>query len=178
VLVDRIDEFHPASFDPMAGALFLSPLLSHLSLLEMKHVAFKFFLPSYMRSILLNMGILRPDRLSMEEITWSDEDLLKTLHSRLYVFSEGQVPTLEPLFFSPQLSAEEAERKLVARAEGSPRDLVLVCRQLLTTHVQHFLTGEELRIGQEALDEAIDVFTRERARWRPAPSRPFGFNPD
>jgi len=174
VLVDRIDEFHPASFDPMAGVLFLGPLLSHLSLLEMKHVAFKFFLPSHMKSILLDKGILRPDRLVVEEIVWSDEDLLKTLHSRLYVFSERQVPTLEPLFVSPQL-AEEAGQRLVACAEGSPRDLVLVCNQLFATHVQRFLTSEEPRVGREALEKAIDVFTQERAWWRPAPSRPLGF---
>jgi hypothetical protein len=177
VLVDRIDEFHPASFDPMAGALFLSPLLSHLSLLDMKHVAFKFFLPSHLKSILLDKGILRPDRLVVEEIVWSDEDLLKTLHSRLYVFSERQVPTLEPLFLSPQL-AKEAERRLVACAEGSPRDLVLACNKLFATHVQHFLTDEELRIGREALEKTINVFTSERTRWRPAPSRrPIGFIP-
>ena len=174
VLVDRIDEFHPVSFDPMAGALFLSPLLSHLSLLEMEHVAFKFFLPSHLKSVLLDKG-LRPDRLVVQEITWSDEDLLETLHSRLYVFSERQVPTLAPLFFSPQLTPEEAERRLVACAKGSPRHLVLLCRQLFATHVQDFLTGDELRIGQEALDKAIDIFTRERARWRPIPSRPLGF---
>lgn len=176
VLVDRIDEFHPASFDPMAGALFLSPLLSHLSLLEMKHVAFKFFLPSHMKSILLESGILRPDRLKVEEIVWSDEDLLKTLNSRLYVFGEGQVPTLEPLFISPQL-AQDAEQKLVACADGSPRDLVLVCNQLFTTHTQYFLTDEELRIGQKSLEKAIETFTHERARWCPSPSRPLGFKP-
>jgi len=176
VVVDRVDEFHPASLDPMAGALFLSPLLSHLPLLEMEQVAFKFFLPSHMKSILLNTGILRPDRLVVEEIIWSDEDLLATLHSRLNVFSEGQVPTLEPLFVSTEL-ANEAERRLVACAEGSPRDLVLVCNRLFDTHVRHFLTDEEPRIGREALGEAIAAFTRERARWRPAPSRPLGFAP-
>jgi len=174
VLVDRIDEFHPASFDPMAGALFLSPLLSHLSLLEIEHMAFKFFLPSHMKSILLKCGILRPDRLKVEEIVWSDEDLLKTLNSRLYAFSDRQIPTLEPLFVSPQL-AEKAEQKLVACAEGSPRDLVLACNQLFATHTQHFVTDEELRIGQESLERAIEIFTRERARWRPTPSRPIGF---
>lgn len=174
VLVDRIDEFHPASFDPMAGALFLSPLLSHLSLLEMKHVVFKFFLPSHMKPILLDKGTLRPDRLVMEEIVWSDEDLPRTLNSRLYVFSERQVPVLAPLFVSPQL-AEEAEQMLVTCAEGSPRDLILVCNQLFATHVQDFPTSEEPRIGQEAVNKAIDTFTRERARWRPAPSRPPGF---
>ena len=176
VLVDRIDEFHPASFDPMAGALFLSPLLSHLPLLEMDLVAFKFFLPSHLKSILLDKGILRPDRLVVEEIVWSDEDLVKTLRSRLYVFSEGQVPTLAPMFVSSQM-AEEAEEKLVVCAEGSPRDLVLVCDQLFTTHVRQFLTDDEPRIGQGALEVAIDTFTRERARWRPIPSRPMDFVP-
>lgn len=170
VLVDRIDEFHPASFDPMAGALFLSPLLSHLPLLEMDHVAFKFFLPSHMKSTLLDKGFLRPDRLLVEEVVWSNDDLLDILHSRLYVFSERRIPTLEPLFVSSQL-AQEAERRLVSQAEGSPRDLVLACRQLFTTHVQHFSSSEELRIGQTALDRAIDSFLQERARWRPTPSR-------
>jgi hypothetical protein len=177
VLVDRVDEFDPASFDPMAGTLFLSPLLSHLSLLEMEHVAFKFFLPSHLKSILLDKGILRSDRLVVEEIVWSDEDLLKTLRSRLYVFSEGQVPSMEPLFVSPQL-AEEAEERLVACAEGSPRDLVLACDQLFSTYVQHFLTIDEPRIGRDALEAAIDSFAHERARWRPTPSRPIGFIPN
>lgn len=174
VLVDRIDEFHPVSLDPMAGALFLSPLLSHLPLMERERVAFKFFLPSHLKSILLDKRILRPDRLVVEEIVWLDEDLVKTLRSRLYVFSEGRVPTLEPLFVSPEL-ARKAEQRLVACAEGSPRDLVLACDQLFATHVRQFLTDDELRIGQAALDQAIHTFTSERTRWRPDPSRPIGF---
>jgi hypothetical protein len=176
VLVDRVDEFHPASFDPMAGAVFLSPLLSHLPLLEMEHVAFKFFLPSHLKSILLESGILRPDRLEVGEVVWSDEDILKTLNSRLYVFSDGKVPTLEPLFVSSKL-AQAAEQSLVACADGSPRDLVLVCNQLFTIHTQHFLSDEELRIGRRSLEKAMETFMRERARWRPRPSRPLGFKP-
>jgi hypothetical protein len=46
VLVDRVDEAPGIGSDPERAVTLLEPLISNQPLLEMPHLAFKFFIPS------------------------------------------------------------------------------------------------------------------------------------
>jgi DNA-binding response OmpR family regulator len=132
ILVDRVDE---TACGPGTAVPLLEPLVSEGSLLKLPHVAFKFFLPTEVGTLLREAVALRPDRLCMQTITWDKEALRKMVQQRLSYYSEGKVERLEELCTSGAKAS--AMERLIQSCEGSPRTLLRLCRALIHHHVTH-----------------------------------------
>jgi len=172
VLVDRVDEFIPAASDPNLGALFLAPLISHLPLMEHDGVAFKFFLPTEMSAALVSRHLLRPERLTVREVTWSNEELAEVLHARLQAFSNGKIPTLDAVSV-PELRGE-IDQALVRTAHGSPRNLVLLGATLFNVHTR-LSQNSDFLITREELELTISQFNAQKEKEKSLQPRTVGF---
>lgn len=155
VLVDRVDET-AAGYE--AALPLLKPLVSEGTLLEMEHLAFKFFLPVEVGEQLRHTVSLRPDRWCIQTVTWRQEDLQKMIKQRLDVYSRGNVLSLEQLF-ETKAKADEPLREFYELCEDSPRTLLRLCGELIRNHVERSKSGPiALIIALEDLKITIDNF--------------------
>jgi DNA-binding winged helix-turn-helix (wHTH) protein len=128
VFVDGIDEIEISMHSAEGGAALLAPLISNQQLLEMPGIAYKFFLPSEVITVLRQQRLLRADRVRMHELRWDDdmgENLLREmLSSRLSAFSNNHISSLDVL------AARELQGTLdsviISASNGSPRVLLLL----------------------------------------------------
>jgi len=178
VLVDGVDECPETAYDFQAGAVLLRPLVGTLSLMNMRRVAFKFFLPTEMQAAVLSpeMSALRPDRVLIRSIEWDEKSLLEVLSQRLLAFSEGRISTLD-VVSRPELRGR-IDRELVRLAQGSPRNMLRLGELLLSEHCRRPITVE-MDLDEESWQRARQKFSRELALRRgevtiapPAPAIP------
>src|SRR5581483_6921008 len=91
ILIDRIDELLETVAEWEVAANLLAPLVGNLRLVEIPGLAFKYFIPTEVVSILQQRHILREDRIGCFGMQWDDVEgqrlLEKMLRSRLTVFS-------------------------------------------------------------------------------------------
>jgi hypothetical protein len=174
ILVDRVDE---TAAGPKAAVTLLKPLVSQGPLLEMRHVAFKFFLPIEIREELRQVVTLRPDRLYMRTITWNQTDLEKMVQQRLSHYSESRYERLEELCNSGAKAT--VMKRLIQACEGSPRTLLRLCQALIHHHVARTddalieprdITGTLAEFGQQLETERTPLPSRATASI--APTRP------
>lgn len=163
VLVDKVDETPQTGNNAEDSFLLMKPLLCDLELLQIKGVGFKFFLwdklePHYRE-------FARPDRIQQFELSWSEMELRTMLSRRLEAFSSGKVQNLGQLT-DAQL-AGPLHALVVMFANGSPRDMIRVCQEILS---------EQLRIGPlaakidlDAILEGITKFSVKRSQELLAP---------
>ncbi len=142
VLVDRVDE----TLAGAAGALpLLRPLIFEGGLLDIPHIAFKFFLPVEIGEQLLADAAVRRDRCIVESITWDCSLLMQMIQVRLLHYSDGNIQDLEQV-------CSTAARALVPRlwreCNSSPRDLLQLCGRILRFHAER---------TDEAFLEPIDI---------------------
>ncbi|MBU0495982.1 MAG: winged helix-turn-helix domain-containing protein [Chloroflexi bacterium] len=132
VLIDGLDELAETADDPQeAIPLLLRPLIADLVLLEQAGIAFKFFLPADVAPVLLGDEFAaRLDRLPPCYLEWSEVHLRHMLAERLAVFSGGHIRSLDALA-DPSISGQ-VDARLIQRAHGSPRALMVLGQQLLT----------------------------------------------
>ena len=156
VLVDRIDEVAETSRDPDAAIALLRPLVAEQSLLEMKNVAFKFFLPSEVGERLRESVMIRADRVLWHTVTWDRESLKTMVQTRLRHYSEDRVPGLEDLCV-PEVRYTIMDR-LINASEGSPRTLLRLCNELVHHHVA---TSDDLLIGSSDITSTLYDFGRQ-----------------
>jgi DNA-binding winged helix-turn-helix (wHTH) protein len=155
VLVDRVDE---TAAGPEAAVLLLKPLVSEGPLLEMAHVAFKFFLPIEVGEQLRQAVPLRPDRLCIRTITWNETALQKMVEQRLSYYSEGRIQRLEELCTSGAKAG--LMERLIRACEGSPRTLLRLCQLLIHHHVAHADATKTLIDRTDLLDTLRDFAHR------------------
>jgi DNA-binding response OmpR family regulator len=166
VLVDRVDE---TSAGPEAAVSLLKPLVSQGPLLEMAHVAFKFFLPIEVGTQLRQAVTLRPDRFCIQTVTWDAIALRKMVQQRLAYYGEGRVERLEDLCTSG--AAASVMERLIRACEGSPRTLLRLCRALIYRHVSHADETSTLIAPKELLDTLSEFdYTLELERTQPVPA--------
>lgn len=132
VLVDRVDE---TTAGPSAAVPMLKPLVNQGPLLEMTHVALKFFLPIEVGQQLQQAVTLRPDRLCIRHVTWDDTALRAMVEQRLKYYSRNNVEHLEDLCSST--AKKSVMKRLIQSCEGSPRTLLRLCGALLHHHIAH-----------------------------------------
>jgi len=175
ILVDGVDECPEAAYDFRAGAVLLRPLVGTLSLMNMRRVAFKFFLPTEMQAAVLSPDVsaLRPDRVLIRGIEWDEESLLEVLSQRLLAFSDGRISTLD-VVSQPELRGR-IDRELVRLAQGSPRNMLRLGELLLSEHCRR-PSAVEMDLDEESWQRAKQKFSRELALRRGevtiAPPRP------
>jgi DNA-binding winged helix-turn-helix (wHTH) protein len=132
VLVDRVDE---SAAGPKAAVPLLEPLVREGPLLEMPHMAFKFFLPIEVGQELRQTVNLRPDRICLRTIKWNGDALQEVIRERLKYYSNEKVNSFEQLC-TP--GAKRAVERLINESQGSPRTLIRMCRALIHYHVRNF----------------------------------------
>jgi len=155
VLVDRVDE---TSAGPEAAVALLKPLVSESPLLEMAHVAFKFFLPIEVGGQLRQAVALRPDRLRMPTITWNEAALREVIQQRLSYYSKSRIERLEELCTSGAKTS--AMERLIRACEGSPRTLLRLCRALIHHHVVR-ADGTSTLIDRKDLVDTLRDFAQQ-----------------
>ncbi len=125
ILVDRVDEAETAAFSPQMAAQQLMPLATDLLLLEMPHVAFKFFVPTTVAVELRRL--VRMDRVRFYEVEWTDEKLLELFNGRVQYFSQARRASFDELMEQ----GSDAVTQLIKSAEKSPRRLLRTGEWLL-----------------------------------------------
>ncbi len=164
ILIDRVDEFTELAANPTTTVSFLRPLITSPPLLELPHLAWKFFLPIELKTYFEDEEepAIHLDRLNCPEVVWTEDDLLQMLRNRLDAFSEGQYDSLAALC-SPELQG--IDRILVRWAAGSPRNLLHLGKQLFDAHCRrhrgekHGGKEEDLNITAKDLQLALEEFS-------------------
>jgi len=158
ILIDKVDETAETGNDAAASFNLVKPLLRDLELLQMKGVAFKFFLwdmllPRY-------KAYARPDRLEQFELSWNEADLHKMLSRRLAAFSNGKVLDLSVL--TNAAFAKPLQYLVILFAEGSPRDMIRICQEILAEQLQ--INPDSTVIEFDAIVQGISKFCTRRAQ--------------
>jgi hypothetical protein len=157
-LLDRLDETVETADNPQAQADILEPLLAHLPVLEMPGAAFKFFLSREARDVLWERPTVRQeDRLAEYAVTlrWDDTKLKDILTRRLSAYSVDPATGVPAVTDLAAICAEtvgksettgkkqktnaigkKIEEGMIARAQGSPRRLIIAGRLLFEVHLQ------------------------------------------
>jgi len=132
VLVDRVDE---TSAGPAAALDILRPLLAAGPMLNMKHLAFKFFLPASLQPQVKNFVSAWPDRVKTHWIEWDDMTLRSMLDVRLQYYSNGNLNCIEDIC-DPGLK-RQVVKDLLNASHRSPRSLLRLAQQLIISHIYH-----------------------------------------
>lgn len=169
VLVDRVDEMPGTVTNPEKSVALLKPLVADQPLIEMSHVAFKFFLPITIGAALQESVPIRRDRVVVHLVNWDRDTLKELIQLRLRFFSQDCVPRLEDLC-APEARYAVMD-KLVNACESSPRTLLRLCRALIQHHVKN--TSTALLISRSEVTNTIYEFSHQLAQEREQSSRPF-----
>lgn len=157
VLVDRVDELPETADDPQAGAAMLHPLLKDLALLELPHVAFKFFLPTEMQPAV--QALVRIDRVILRHVSWTEEDLSRLLEARLRAFSRPGQP-IESLSQVSAPEIQDIDRRMIDQAGGSPRNLIRLGALIFSEHCR-LPVGERLQLDAQDWRRALRKYWAE-----------------
>jgi hypothetical protein len=133
-LVDEVDEV-PELQDQSNMIQLLSSLMDS-RLHSVKGVAFRYFLPAWLKEALIQKG-LRLDRYRVGDLQWAPEDLKRLIRQRMIAFSESKAAPHQSLGELCDPSGGFAARiddELASLAEGNPRAAVCLADQLLRFH--------------------------------------------
>lgn len=159
ILVDGVDELLETAADVEAASRLLAPLTANLRLLDMPHLAFKFFLPTEIMDCLLEQGRVRRDRVLIREIRWGEEELAEILRQRLRAFNRLGYDSLAAVCV-PELRGH-IDQVLIQKAQGSPRALLRLGELLLAEHCR-WSGAADREIDEPALERALRKWETER----------------
>jgi hypothetical protein len=149
ILVDGVDELEITATNPKAASILLYSFINDMDLLEVPHLAFKFFLPTEIKDII---HILRVERVIMLDGTkaWSVEDLKRLLERRLRFYSrDHSIGRLSQLSY-----LEDLDEMICQAASGSPRNLIRLGYFLIDAYLQEDVD----KIEKSTFDRAIQEF--------------------
>lgn len=157
VLVDRVDETPLTGMDARQSFALIKNLMSDLPTLEIKGLAFKFFLWDQLKDEYVQQGA-RPDRVKIFELNWRPEELEKMLSERLKEYSRGAHNSFNTLTSTSDLNTH----RLVARlGAGSPRDMIRVCGRIVDEHTRS--DSPTTKIPAETIYRGVQNFSQERS---------------
>lgn len=159
ILVDRADELPQTTQDANKAFQLIAALLTDLPLLETEGAAFKFFLWDQMKEPYQEAGG-RPDRLIEYSLDWSVGELEKVLERRLATYSGGVINRFDELVTSG--APYDVHRMIAYFANGSPRDMVRICKRMLDEHTKSGNFGSSIEF--RTIKSALSSFALERAR--------------
>ncbi len=154
VLVDRVDEAPETAEEPTAAADLLKPLVADQPLLEMRGMAFKFFLPLRVGKALRQVVNVRDDRVLWHTVTWDRKSLRRMIELRLSHYSDGMVSRMEDL--CDTRAKRIAVDALIEASDGSPRTMLRLCNALLHYHVAN---SDSVLIDRSEITDAIRDFS-------------------
>lgn len=150
VLVDGVDELMESADDPQYAHALIRPVLTNLKLMDgTHHLAFKFFLPIDMESVVLSDKKFRLDRgFVIQKIEWRPDDLVNILRERLgalrrpdYEIRDRTAAGFDALCV-PDLRGQ-VEQDIIELVNGNPRRLMNFCSLMITTHCQRNIQGQD-----------------------------------
>jgi len=155
VLVDAVDELPQT----LSWLDFLPSLLSDLRIMEIKGLAFKYFLPADEKSQLFSMPGIRPDKLDYAELVWTSDDLRSLIASRLKAFNSLGIDSLKPLC-EPALG-RIIDNELILKSGGVPRNLLQLANRIFWVHCRdnnpkEFLTVYEWEVAHQEVSTSVD----------------------
>lgn len=154
ILVDRVDE---TALGPGAATLLLKSLVSEGPLIETPKVAFKFFLHRDVFESLRQEVHFRADRIHLQQISWTKEDLRRMVEQRLTFFSDSKVQRFEELCTT--IAKNTALNRLIKDCENSPRTLLRLCKEVIYRHVDR---SEDMLLNLADILDTLVEFTRLR----------------
>jgi hypothetical protein len=159
VLIDGLDEFRETDQDRETAFRLIEPLVTQLHLLELPNLAFKFFLPLGLESLV--QSSIRDDRLASFVITWSTSELTLLLEERVKAFNTQGYTGVAPLC---ELGFHlEIDHELVVEAGNSPRNLMRLGALLLSEHCKVPVAAHS-KITKDEWEEVLSKFRREPNR--------------
>ena len=156
VLVDQVDETRLGS---KAAIDILEPLVREGPLLNLRQLAFKFFLQVEIGHELRSVMVVRPDRIVIETITWDEASLREVVTLRLQEFSRKRIENLEELCdYSIKRSVMD---RLIEASDHSPRVLLRLCHYFIFAHIMH---GDSTNyyLNSKDLAEALLMISEDR----------------
>jgi hypothetical protein len=156
ILVDKIDE-NPLTGKASFSLSFVKPLLTDLQLLEMKGVAFKFFLWDLIENDARSLA--RPDRVKNYILQWSETQLKEMLSRRLQAHSRKKVRSLAQITTISQ--PVDVDELVVTLSGGSPRNIIRICKAIFDQ--QSELDASSTHISESALTAGIESIAQELA---------------
>lgn len=158
ILVDKVDESPITGNSAEHSFQLIKPLLRDLELLQLPGSGFKFFLWDRLEKHYAEYA--RPDRVQQFTLSWNETQITEMLSRRLSAFSGGQVKSLSDLT-NEQLAAP-LQHLVVTYANGSPRDMIRVCQEILSEQLRVDPTSE--LFGAEAIVKGLLKFSKQRAQ--------------
>jgi len=158
VLVDKVDESPVTGNNAEHSFQLIKPLLRDLELLQMPGSGFKFFLWDRLEKHYAEFA--RPDRVQQFTLSWNETQITEMLSRRLSVFSAGQVKSLSDL--TNENLASPLQHLVVMFANGSPRDMIRACQEILSEQLRADPTSE--RFGLEAIVKGLLKFSKQRGQ--------------
>jgi hypothetical protein len=172
IIIDKLDENGDDSLSHIQLSKFISPLLSSLHYLELKHFATIFFIPSQVWYA-INSDNIRLDRIDKFEIRWSNKELLNMLNIRLKSFSAPEKQVSYSQFFCP-MSLNYFENNLLYYSAKSPRNLLRLFNDIIISFCEleeeytdivgykHAHADTIECINKKAINEGIRYFYKKR----------------
>ena len=150
VLIDGVDEFEETAANPELAFRVVKPLLTNLRLMDgTPYFALKFFLPDQIKPFIIEDLAIRHDRgFIIENIKWSQEDLIKILRKRLAALKredDRDIDRLESGFGElciPELRGT-IEEELADYADGNPRKLMILCGLMVMVHCDREINNQD-----------------------------------
>jgi hypothetical protein len=178
-LVDEVDEV-PGLQDQSSVIQLLSCLMDP-RLHSVKGVAFRYFLPAWLKEALIQKG-LRLDRYRVGDLRWDPEGLKRLIRQRMIAFSESKAAPYQSLGELCDPSGGFAARiddELASLAEGNPRAAVCLADQLLRSHCREDPPPRLIRqITWEDVKEWWKQEGRDRILGQPVFGLPFRLQGD
>ena len=163
VLVDKVDETSATTSSAEKSAALISPILTHVQLLEVDGFAWIFFLWDDIRPYFESGRKVRLDKIANTKIEWSEQFLRAMLDERVKYFSDNRL-TFKDLF-DADFDVDEASFDLIRLSMRSPRELVRLLDTIVTEHDAKFasLPGNTL-LNNESLDIGKDKYVTTRVK--------------
>jgi len=150
VLVDKIDE-NPLTGGANSSLAFIRPLLSDLSILEMKGLAVKLFLWDRIESDAREFS--RPDRIGTYTLKWTAPQLKAMLSRRLAAHSAKKISSLSSITSLGR--PKDVDDLVVSLSGGSPRNIIRICKAIFDQ--QSEMDAKSNQVTERAVLAGIEV---------------------
>lgn len=156
VLVDRVDETSATAADPSAAFNVIRTLVTSLPTLEQHGIGFKLFLWDQTHELFKTQGG-RPDRIAINTLRWSVDELSEMLTRRLLTFSDKKISSFNVLL--DDNAKIDAHKLLCYLAHGSPRDMIRLAKSVIAEATRGEAEG---KISRKDLLRGVRVFSDQR----------------
>lgn len=154
VLIDKVDESHLTNNDSRKAFELIQPMLQNLNLIQMRGFGFKFFLWNELLEDF--MANCRADKITRHSIDWNQDQLITMFRKRITTFSDNRLSSINTIVAAPD--ELDVESLLVFFADGSPRQLIRLCREILKQ--QSEINDNATAISFDAVQRGILAFSQ------------------